>query len=117
MTVSPRSCAAAPIKFGDRAAGEAVLTAWLAKALDDVERLQLMARSAMAAGDADPDHRPALYRQAGSYLKQAYKTDPNDYRTVYAYALTRIVDPGYPTDNTLTALLEAHALAPSRSRA
>ena len=102
----------AEIDYGDRAAGEAVLTARLAKSPDDVEALQLLARSRMAAGDADPARRTELYHQAGGFLTQAYKLDPNDYRTVYAYALTRTVDPGFPTENTLTAMLEAHALAP-----
>lgn len=104
--------ARAEITFGDRAAGEALLTARLAADPRDVDALWLMALSRLFAGDADPSRRAALYDEAGPWLGKAFAVDANRYQTLYDFAQSRSLTPGYPSDNTLTVLLKAQRLAP-----
>lgn len=104
--------ARAEISFGDRAAGEAVLTRRLAANPADVDALWLMALSNLFAGQADPARRAAFYAQARPWLGKAFALDPNRYQILFDYAQARSTDAGYPTDNTLAVLLRAHDLAP-----
>ncbi|MBQ1542836.1 MAG: DUF1570 domain-containing protein [Caulobacteraceae bacterium] len=104
--------ARAEIDFGDRAAGEAILQRRLAGDGDDVELLTMLAASRLAAGQKDPGRRVALFAEARSLLGRAFKVDPDRYQTLYAYAVARSADPGYPSDNTLDVLRTAHRLAP-----
>ncbi len=104
--------ARAEISFGDRAAAETLLDARLAADPDDAEALYLAGLSRLVAGDAEPEKRDELYRQARPFLVKAHKQDPAHYQTLYAYARSRSIDPGHPSDNTLIALLTARARAP-----
>lgn len=104
--------ARAEITFGDRSAGEALLTRRIEADARDVDALWLMALSRLFAGDADPSRRAALYAEAGPWLGKAFAIDPNRYQILYDFAQSRSRTPDYPSDNTLTVLLRAQALAP-----
>jgi tetratricopeptide (TPR) repeat protein len=100
------------IALGDPAVGAALLKKRLAADPRDVEALALEARRLVAAGDADPAHQQTDYDQAGALLAQAFKLDPTRYQTLYAFAETRRLDPHYPSDNALQALLISFKQAP-----
>lgn len=104
--------ARAEVTFGDRSAGEAILTRRLAVDARDVDALWLMALSRLFAGNADRANRAALYAEAGPWLGKAFAVDPNRYQILFDFAQSRSLTPGYPSDNTLTVLLKAHDLAP-----
>jgi len=104
--------ARAEVELGERAAGEAILQRLLEADGGDVEALELLALSRMAAGDADPARRRELYAEARKLLIRANKVDPDRYQTLYAYARARSGEPNYPTKNDLEALARAAELAP-----
>lgn len=104
--------ARAEVTFGDRAAGEAILTRRIANDPKDVDALWLMALSRLFAGDADAAHRAERYAEAGPWLGKAFALDPDRYQILYDFAQSRSLSPGYPTDNTLAVLLRAQSLAP-----
>lgn len=104
--------ARAEVTFGDRPAGEALLTRRIEADARDVDALWLMALSRLFAGNADPSRRAALYAEAGPWLGKAFAIDPNRYQILYDFAQSRSRTPDYPSDNTLTVLLRAHELAP-----
>lgn len=104
--------ASAEYAYGDVAAAEAVIKRRLDAHPDDVEALAAAGVGEMVAGQRFADRRAAYYRAARAYLAKAYALDKDDYRTLLAYATCRSVEPGYPNDNDITALLEARALAP-----
>jgi hypothetical protein len=99
-------------RYGDRAKGEAVLKALIAADPDDSEALRNLAVSQIASVERQPDRRKEVYREAGRLLAAAEKIDPDNYQTLYRYAQTRSVEPGYPTENTLNVLLKAVSLGP-----
>lgn len=98
--------------FGDRAAGEAILTRLIAANPTDAEALYLMGMSKMAAGDNDEANIEARYDEAGRFLVRAFKADPDRFQTLYAYARSRRYENDYPSQNVLEVLLRAHDLAP-----
>lgn len=100
--------------YGDRAAGEAVLTRLLAASPNDAEALRLMARSRLhAAEDAkEADEMVAILEDAQRYLMRANTAQRNNYQTFYYFAWSKMQDPDYPTDNTLKLLLDAQKVAP-----
>ena len=104
--------ARAEIVLGDPTVGAAILKKRLAADPRDVEALALEAQRLVAAGDADTAHQQADYDQAGALLAQAFKLDPTRYQTLYAFAETRRLDPHYPSDNALQALLISFKQAP-----
>jgi tetratricopeptide (TPR) repeat protein len=104
--------ARAEIVLGDPAVGAAILKKRLAADPRDVEALALEAQRLVAAGDADTAHIQADYDQAGVLLAQAFKLDPTRYQTLFAFARTRSLDPHYPSDNAMQALLIAFKQAP-----
>ena len=104
--------ARAELTVGDREAGLKLADAYAAAYPDDPEGHELAGLGRMAIGDRDPARREAFYKEAGLRLGQAYKLDPERYQTLYGYALSRRLDPKYPTDNVLNVLDEAHQLAP-----
>lgn len=105
--------ARAEFVMGDVAAGEGIMNARLAAHPDDVEDLLLAGTGQVLAGMRDRPNRQARYRAARPMLAKAYKLDGGDFRTLYAYALSRSIEPGFPTDNDINVLLEAQGLAPS----
>jgi hypothetical protein len=65
------------------------------------------------AGMRDAKNRESRYRAARPLLIKAYGQDKDDFRALYAYSLSRSLEPGFPNDNDLNALLEARELAPA----
>ncbi|WP_165185593.1 tetratricopeptide repeat protein [Caulobacter soli] len=107
-----RALARAEIVLGDPTVGAEILKKRLAADPRDVEALALEAQRLIAAGDADKAHIQADYDQAGVLLAQAFKQDPTRYQTLFAFAQTRSLDPHYPSDNALQALLISFKQAP-----
>ncbi|HVK41920.1 MAG TPA: hypothetical protein VM471_05540 [Phenylobacterium sp.] len=99
--------------YGDVSAGEAIVKLWLDRDPKDVEVLLLAGNGQIAAGQRKGADQAARLRKARAHLIQAYKLDNADYRILLAYTFSRQLEPGYPNDNDLNALLEARGLAPS----
>jgi Flp pilus assembly protein TadD len=104
--------ARAEIVLGDPTVGAAMLKKRLAANPNDVDALTLEAQRLMKAGDADTAKRQALYDEAGAMLVRAFQLDPTRYQTLFAFTRTRVLDPHYPSDNALQALLISFKLAP-----
>jgi tetratricopeptide (TPR) repeat protein len=104
--------ARAELTYGDREAGLKLADAYAAAYPDDPEGFELAGLGRMAIGDRDPARREALYKEAGLKMGQAFKLDPDRFQTLYGYALSRKLDPKYPSDNVLNVLDKAHELAP-----
>jgi tetratricopeptide (TPR) repeat protein len=111
--LAERTLARAEFVMGDVAAGEAIMRRRLAAKGDDVEDLLLSGSGQIMAGMRNGDEREARYRAARPLLAKAYQLDKDDFRTLYAYALSRSIEPSFPTDNDLAALREARLLAPA----
>lgn len=105
----------AEISFGDRTAGEALLRKLIEADPRDAEALEFLAKSRRAAGDDDGDIRLAAYRESGALLAQAHKANNRRFQTLYGFAESRRVEPGYPNENTLEVLIVAQKLAPQVS--
>lgn len=111
--LAERTLARAEFVMGDVAAGEAIMKRRLEAGPNDVEDLLLAGTGQVMAGMRTPDQREARYRAARPLLAKAYQLDKGDFRTLYAYALSRSIEPVFPTDNDLAALTEARYLAPA----
>ncbi|MFT4253089.1 MAG: hypothetical protein QM608_11440 [Caulobacter sp.] len=104
--------ARAECDLGDRAAGEKILQTLLEERPADLEALQVMAYSRLAAArDADPEQAKAIYAEAARYLGRAHKVDGENYLTLFGYAETRAFD-REPTENTLNVIFRAAEIAP-----
>ncbi len=104
--------AQAEIDFGDRGVGDRLLDEVIAANPADAEALRTKAL-AMMDDDDSAQSLDDRYAAAGKLLIRANKAEPDDYRTLVAYARTRqVVDDDYPSDNTLNVLLLASQLAP-----
>lgn len=109
---SRRVLGRAECELGDRAVGEKILKTLLDETPDDVEALQALAYSRMAAVDkAEYAEMKAGYAEAGRYLLRAHRVDPDNYLTLYGYARSRSLE-GEPSRNTLEVIHRAAALAP-----
>jgi len=107
------TAAEAEYVYGDPAAGDAIAERFLSANGDDVQALATAGLGEVRAAERFPDRKTALYRAARASLIKAYQLDKSDYRVLFAYALSRSVEPAYPNDNDVNALLEARNLAPS----
>lgn len=105
--------ARAEFAFGDVAAGEAIVKRRLEADPKDTETLLVAGQGQLTAGERDPDHYEARFKAARPYLVKAYGQDQDDYRILLAYLRSRTVDPAYPNDNDLNALLTVRSLAPT----
>ncbi|MBI1686529.1 peptidase MA family metallohydrolase [Caulobacter hibisci] len=104
--------ARAECDFGDRAAGEKILKTLLDERPNDLEALQVMAYSRLAAArTADFEDTKAIYAEAVKYLGRAHKVDGDNYLTLYGYAEARSFD-REPTENTLNVIYRAAEIAP-----
>jgi len=101
------------LRFGDSDRAEAILNRRLAADPREVDSLRLMGEIQLARGDRDKVRRAEFYKAARPYLARAFAVDGSDFRTLYAYARARALEPGYPDENTLNVLLLALQLAPS----
>lgn len=113
--LAQRALARARLQADDFAAADSVIDRRLAAAPEDVEALELKARILMETGDADPARKEALYKQAQGVLGRAFKLDGARYQILLAYAQSRSLSPGYPSDNVMEGLLLANELAPQVS--
>jgi hypothetical protein len=111
--LAERTLARAEFMIGEPAVGEAIMARRLAAAPDDREDLLLAGLGRVLTGVRDKDVREARFRGARALLAKAYALDKTDFRPLYAYALSRSIEPGYPTDNDLNAWAEARSLAPA----
>lgn len=98
--------------FGDRAAGEAVLTRLLEKEPDNVKALQFMASIRMAQAREEGADKAALMGQARAFLSRAYRADDANYTTYLMLAQTREGASGYPNENDIATWELAQQLAP-----
>lgn len=98
--------------FGDRAAGEAVLTRLLEKEPDNVQALQFMATIRMAQAAEDGADKTALMGQARAFLSRAYQADDANFSTFLLLARSREGAPGYPNENDIATWELAQQLAP-----
>lgn len=109
--------ARAECEIGDPEKGEAILKTLLDERPQDVEALQVMAYSRLAAArrlavnPTDRDKAKAVYAEAAAYLGRAHKVDADNYLTLYGYAETRSMD-REPTQNTLNVAFRAASIAP-----
>lgn len=106
--------ARAEIQYGDRSAGEGILTRYLQSDGADLDALLLLANSYLDQAEKAKDYDTALAfnAKAKTLLVKAYAVDPNSYQVLYAYTRTHRIDPNYPDENTLNALLLSQQLAP-----
>ena len=102
----------AEILYGDAAAGETALTAFLDQQPDHVEALQLMAVARRNGAAEHPEGPDVAMRQMRGFLQRAYDADDANYYTLMLIAESRIGEPGYPDDNDLMAWEVAHEIAP-----
>jgi hypothetical protein len=105
--------ARAEFVMGDVAAGEAIMKRRLDANPNDFEDLLLAGTGQLLAGMRDPKQRDARYKAARTPIAKAYGMNKGDFRPLYAYALARSIEPNFPTDNDMKALLEARYLAPA----
>lgn len=99
--------------YGEVAAGEAIVKRLLDLDPKDVEVLLLAGNGQIAASLREGADQAARLRKARGHLIQAYRLDKADYRILLAYSFSRQLEPGYPNDNDVNALLQARGLAPS----
>jgi hypothetical protein len=99
--------------YGDVAAGEAIVKRLLDANANDLDALRLAGEGQVLAGRRDPAHRTERFRAARPLLIKAYGLNNEDFRILYLYALSRSIEPNYPDDNDLKALLAARSLAPA----
>jgi len=111
--LAERTLARAEFVMGDVAAGEAIMKRRLDARPNDLEDLLLAGTGQLMAGMRSSAAREARYRAARPMLAKAYQLDKGDFRTLYAYALSRSIEPVFPTENDLAALSEARRLAPA----
>jgi tetratricopeptide (TPR) repeat protein len=104
--------ASAEIALGDPAKAEPLLKRRLDADAGDADARLVQAEMFMKQGDAAPDRRTDLYRDADRNLVPAVKAHPDDFRLLFAYARSREVEPDYPTANMVTVLTNAVTLAP-----
>lgn len=113
--LAERALALAEIRFGDRAAGIARLEALIAANPKDAALLRWRGEAALPPGKPQASTSAATPEQAKAarlWFARAFKADPNDWQTLYLYALLerpyqKALKPG-----TLDVLLLAHQLAP-----
>ena len=105
--------ARAEFAYGDVAAGEAIVKRRLERDPKDVEALLVAGMGQLKAGERDKAQLESRFNAARPYLIKAYALDEDDYRILLAYARSRTVDPAYPNDNDVNALLTVRAMAPT----
>ncbi len=111
-SLAKRTLAVAELQHGDPAVAAGLLDMLLAEAPKDPDLLRWRALSArpMARGAS-----PAVVAEAKQLLVRAFRSDPNDWRTLHAYVrlhgpMSRPLPP-----EVLEVLLRAHELAPQVS--
>ncbi|MFK0298388.1 DUF1570 domain-containing protein [Brevundimonas sp. NPDC090276] len=78
----------------------------------DILRVAAMAMLDQAGAASDPDAVQTLRAKASGYLARAMDNDPTDFRVYLGLNDTRRGQTRYPTDNDISTLEVAYALAP-----
>lgn len=78
----------------------------------DILRVAALALLDQAGAEADPEAAQRLRRRASGYLARAMDAEPTDFRIYLGLNDTRRGQAGYPTDNDISTLEVAYALAP-----
>jgi Flp pilus assembly protein TadD len=109
--------ARAEIEFGDRKAGMAVVEDLLKADPNDVEALCLGGEARVLDGKeaakTDAARAKALALEGQGYLGRAFKLNGTRYQTLWMYVEARkLIEPAFPSDNTLDVLLTALDYAP-----
>jgi Flp pilus assembly protein TadD len=105
--------ARAEFAMGDVGAGEAILRRRLAADPNDYETLIEAGADKLIAGQRDQAKRAEYFKASRAFFGKAYAQNKSDYRALYGYARGRWLEPSFPNDNDLNALMAARALAPS----
>lgn len=102
------------LELGDPAKGRAVLEAWLRSHPDDADAMFVLGDHLLdqAREEEDETREEALRSDARALLQRAAQLAPDDYRILYAYAQARYGEPGFPTAETQTLLINAYKRAP-----
>ncbi|PZQ56044.1 MAG: hypothetical protein DI570_21275, partial [Phenylobacterium zucineum] len=111
--LAERVLARAEYKIGDVAAGEAISQRRLQARPDDAEELFVAGRGQFEAAQREPTSRFARIRKARPFLAKSHQLNQTDYRALYGYAMTRMMEPSFPTENDQAAFLLARDLAPA----
>lgn len=98
--------------YGDKGVAQEMLKRRLAADPKDTDAIAIYADLLMDLGDGDPAKRAEDYNLAGSLLAASFKLDPTNYSTLNDFVHSRQGEPGFPSDNTLTAMLTAVKLGP-----
>ncbi|HEX2561969.1 hypothetical protein [Phenylobacterium sp.] len=107
--------ARAEFTYGDVDKAHAILDARIAADPKDKDALVLAGVGQYLAGHRHPAQKPDRLRAGRRYFGKAHALDQNDFRILFHYAKSRALEPSFPTDNDIAALLQARALAPSVS--
>ncbi len=107
-----RVLALAEIRYGDPAAGEGLLEPLLAAAPGDVGLLFLRGMRHLNAGRKHPEQQRDQFRQARAWFGRAHRADPNHFPTLFHYAESHSIEPGFVSQNSENVLLLANQLAP-----
>lgn len=113
--LAERTLALAEIRFGDRAAGIARLETLIAANPKDAALLRWRGEAALPPGKPQASTGAATPEQAKAarlWFARAFKADPNDWQTLYLYALLEKPYGRALKPTTLDVLLLAHQLAP-----
>jgi len=102
--------ARAETRFGDRAAGEAILNGLLDADPNDEDALIYLGESKLAAGAADASQRAAEFAEATKLFARAFKIDPDNPSVLRGYADSRALEP--LTENVVNVRLRAVEMAP-----
>jgi hypothetical protein len=105
--------ARAEYAMGDVTAGEGVMQRRLAADPNDYESLIEAASDKLIAGRRDKAKRAEYFKASRALFGKAYAQNKSDYRALYGYARGRSLEPSFPNDNDINALMAARALAPS----
>lgn len=105
-----RTLARAEVFHGDRAAALRLLEPLLSELPNDAELMYLRGRLHLENADKDGDE--AQIALARTWFSRAHRADPNQFQSLYRFALSYEREPGLPSENTANALLLAQQLAP-----
>lgn len=102
------------LELGDPARGRAVLEDWIKGHPDDADAMFVLGDHLLdqAREEEDETRSATLRSDARALLQRAAQVAPNDYRVLYAYAQSRYGEPGFPTVETQTLLINAYKRAP-----
>jgi hypothetical protein len=110
--LAQRLRARAEALYGDGEAADRLLAPLLAGAPGDAEILYLHGMRHLVAGRRDEGNRARHFDEAQRWFVRAHRADENHFPTLYRYAESLALEPGFLTENTSNILLLAHQIAP-----